>query len=149
MAVAGGEWRSQAARFAASSSCMMIGDFAGEPLFMRAPCSHFEQTRTRGSDAAVTPAWPQVGQTIRVNMRGSLAQFGLSRPHRLSAVDLLVAPHPLGRGAGAAGGNRRPAPGKAVEPKLRAFYDSLDAKQKEAFDTGGRIGGIFDWWGKK
>ena len=38
---------------------------------------------------------------------------------------------------------------KAVEPKLQAFYDSLDAKQKEAFDTGGRIGGIFDWWGKK
>ena len=38
---------------------------------------------------------------------------------------------------------------KAVEPKLQAFYDSLDAKQKKAFDTGGRIGGIFDWWGKK
>jgi hypothetical protein len=38
---------------------------------------------------------------------------------------------------------------KAVEPKLRAFYDSLDAKQKKAFDTGGRIGGMFDWWGKK
>ena len=28
---------------------------------------------------------------------------------------------------------------KAVEPKLQAFYDSLDAKQKKAFDTGGRI----------
>jgi LTXXQ motif family protein len=38
---------------------------------------------------------------------------------------------------------------KAVEPKLQAFYDSLDQKQKKAFDTGGRIGGIFDWWGKK
>ena len=38
---------------------------------------------------------------------------------------------------------------KTVEPKLQAFYDSLDAKQKKAFDTGGRIGGIFDWWGKK
>jgi hypothetical protein len=38
---------------------------------------------------------------------------------------------------------------KAVEPKLQAFYDSLDAKQKKAFDTGGRIGGIFDWWGQK
>ena len=38
---------------------------------------------------------------------------------------------------------------KEVEPKLKAFYDSLDAKQKNAFDTGGRIGGIFDWWGKK
>jgi hypothetical protein len=38
---------------------------------------------------------------------------------------------------------------KAVEPKLQAFYDSLDAKQKKAFDTPGRIGGIFDWWRKK
>ena len=38
---------------------------------------------------------------------------------------------------------------KTVEPKLQAFYDSLDAKQKKAFDTGGRIGGIFDWWDKK
>jgi hypothetical protein len=38
---------------------------------------------------------------------------------------------------------------KGVGPKLQAFYDGLDAKQKKAFDTGGRIGGIFDWWGKK
>jgi LTXXQ motif family protein len=38
---------------------------------------------------------------------------------------------------------------KSVEPKLQAFYDGLDAEQKKAFDTGGRIGGIFDWWGKK
>jgi len=38
---------------------------------------------------------------------------------------------------------------KEVEPKLQAFYDSLDAKQKNAFDTGGRVGGIFDWWNKK
>jgi hypothetical protein len=38
---------------------------------------------------------------------------------------------------------------KAVEPKLQAFYDSLDAKQKKAFDTGGHVGGIFDWWGRK
>ena len=38
---------------------------------------------------------------------------------------------------------------KAINPKLQAFYDSLDAKQKKAFDTGGRIGGIFNWWGKK
>jgi hypothetical protein len=38
---------------------------------------------------------------------------------------------------------------KEVEPKLQAFYDGLDAKQKKAFDTGGRIGGIFDWWGRK
>jgi hypothetical protein len=35
---------------------------------------------------------------------------------------------------------------KAIEPKLQAFYDSLDAKQKTAFDTGGRVGGFFDWW---
>jgi len=34
---------------------------------------------------------------------------------------------------------------KEVEPKLQAFYDSLDAKQKKAFDTGGRVGGIFNW----
>ena len=38
---------------------------------------------------------------------------------------------------------------KGVGPKLQAFYDSLDAKQKKAFDTGGRIGGIFDWWSKR
>jgi len=38
---------------------------------------------------------------------------------------------------------------KVAEPKLQAFYDGLDAKQKKAFDTGGRIGGIFDWWGRK
>jgi LTXXQ motif family protein len=38
---------------------------------------------------------------------------------------------------------------KAVGPKLQAFYDSLDAKQKKAFDTGGRVGGIFDWWSRR
>jgi hypothetical protein len=38
---------------------------------------------------------------------------------------------------------------KAVEPKLQMFYDSLDEKQKKAFDNGGRVGGMFDWWGKK
>jgi hypothetical protein len=38
---------------------------------------------------------------------------------------------------------------KAVEPKLQAFYDGLDGKQKKAFDTGGRVGGIFDWLRKK
>jgi 2-oxo-4-hydroxy-4-carboxy--5-ureidoimidazoline (OHCU) decarboxylase len=37
---------------------------------------------------------------------------------------------------------------KAIEPKLQTFYDTLDARQKRAFDTGGRIGGIFNWWGK-
>jgi hypothetical protein len=35
---------------------------------------------------------------------------------------------------------------KAIEPKLQAFYDSQDAKQKKAFDTGGRVGGMLDWW---
>jgi hypothetical protein len=38
---------------------------------------------------------------------------------------------------------------KAIEPKLQAFYDTLDARQRRAFDTGGRIGGIFNWWGKR
>jgi hypothetical protein len=38
---------------------------------------------------------------------------------------------------------------KAIEPKLGAFYDTLDARQKRAFDNGGRIGGIFNWWGKR
>ncbi|MGN6750492.1 MAG: Spy/CpxP family protein refolding chaperone [Xanthobacteraceae bacterium] len=37
---------------------------------------------------------------------------------------------------------------RAIEPKLQAFYDTLNARQKRAFDTGGRIGGIFNWWGK-
>jgi 2-oxo-4-hydroxy-4-carboxy--5-ureidoimidazoline (OHCU) decarboxylase len=37
---------------------------------------------------------------------------------------------------------------KAIEPKLQAFYDALDARQKRAFDTGRRNGGIFSWWGK-
>jgi Spy/CpxP family protein refolding chaperone len=34
---------------------------------------------------------------------------------------------------------------KAIEPKLQAFYASLDDKQKHAFDTGGRVGGLFGW----
>jgi len=34
---------------------------------------------------------------------------------------------------------------KAVQPKLQAFYDSLDDKQKAAFDSGGRVGGIFSF----
>ena len=37
---------------------------------------------------------------------------------------------------------------KAVEPKLQAFYMSLDDKQKHAFDTGGRVGGLFGWLGR-
>lgn len=37
---------------------------------------------------------------------------------------------------------------KAVGPKLEAFYSSLDAKQKHAFDTGGRVGGLFGWFNR-
>ncbi len=35
---------------------------------------------------------------------------------------------------------------KAIEPKLDAFYATLDDKQKKAFDTGGKVGGFFDWF---
>jgi hypothetical protein len=39
---------------------------------------------------------------------------------------------------------------KAIEPKLQAFYDTLDANQKKTFDTGGgRIGAMIDWLKKK
>jgi hypothetical protein len=38
---------------------------------------------------------------------------------------------------------------KAIEQKLRPSYDSLDAKQKKALDTGGRIVGIFDRLGRR
>jgi hypothetical protein len=34
---------------------------------------------------------------------------------------------------------------KAMQPKLQAFYDSLDEKQKAAFESGGRAGGIFSF----
>jgi LTXXQ motif family protein len=37
---------------------------------------------------------------------------------------------------------------KAVQPKLQAFYDSLDDKQKAAFDSGGRVGGIFSFFNR-
>jgi hypothetical protein len=37
---------------------------------------------------------------------------------------------------------------KAVGPKLQAFYDGLDDKQKHAFDTGGRVGGLFGWFNR-
>jgi LTXXQ motif family protein len=37
---------------------------------------------------------------------------------------------------------------KAIEPKLQALYDTLDDKQKHAFDTGGRVGGLFSWLGR-
>ena len=45
-------YRSQAARAAARSSRAMLGDLAGLPLLISAPCSHCEQISTRGSDAA-------------------------------------------------------------------------------------------------
>ena len=61
-AVAGGAWRSQAARSAARSSRSTVGDLAGMPLLISAPCSHCEQISTRGSDAAVAPTWPQCGK---------------------------------------------------------------------------------------
>jgi hypothetical protein len=35
---------------------------------------------------------------------------------------------------------------KAIEPKLQAFYASLDDKQKQAFDTGGWVGACSDGW---
>ena len=38
---------------------------------------------------------------------------------------------------------------KAVEPSSRLFMTAWTRSEKEAFDTGGRIGGMFDWWGKK
>jgi Spy/CpxP family protein refolding chaperone len=34
---------------------------------------------------------------------------------------------------------------KAIEPKLQAFYASLDDQQKHAVDSGGRVGGLFGW----
>ena len=34
---------------------------------------------------------------------------------------------------------------KAIEPKLQAFYASLDDKQKRSIDAGSRVGGLFGW----
>jgi hypothetical protein len=45
-----------------------IGDRVGVPLLITAPWPHCEQIKSRGSDMAVAPTWPQEGQTIRVNM---------------------------------------------------------------------------------
>ena len=75
-AVAGGAWRSEAARPAARSSRSTVGDLAGVPLLISAPCSHCEQISTRGSDAAVAPTWPQCGQVIRVSMSVATAAEG-------------------------------------------------------------------------
>jgi hypothetical protein len=49
----------------------MVGELAGLPLLISAPCPHCEQMSTRGSNAAVAPMWPQFGQTIRVSMSDS------------------------------------------------------------------------------
>jgi hypothetical protein len=46
----------------------MLGDLAGLPLLMNAPCSQREQISTRGSEAAVAPICPQFEHTIRVNI---------------------------------------------------------------------------------
>ena len=70
-------YRSQAARRAACSSRVTLGDLAGLPLLMNAPCPHCEQISTRGSDAAVAaPICPQLGQTIRVSMSVTTAAAG-------------------------------------------------------------------------
>ena len=37
---------------------------------------------------------------------------------------------------------------KAIQPKLQAFYDNLDDKQKAAFDSGGRVGGLFSFFNR-
>ena len=75
-AVSDGAWRSQAASPAACSSRSTVEDFAGVPLLISAPCSHWLQISTRGSGAAVAPTWPQCGQTIRVNMSVATAADG-------------------------------------------------------------------------
>jgi hypothetical protein len=77
-------YRSQVARWAACSSRVMLGDRAGLPPLMNAPCPHREQINTRGSDAAVTaPICPQFGQTILVNMSVTMAGAGVvARPSR-------------------------------------------------------------------
>ena len=56
---------------------MTLGDLAGLPLLMNAPCPHCEQISTRGSDAAVAaPICPQLGQTIWVSMSVTTAAAG-------------------------------------------------------------------------
>jgi hypothetical protein len=43
---------------------------------MKAPCSHCEQTKIRGSVADVAPMWPQFGQMIRVSVSVASAGAG-------------------------------------------------------------------------
>jgi hypothetical protein len=55
----------------------MLGDLAGLPFLMKAPCPHFEQISARGSDsAAAAPICPQLGQMIRVSMNTTSAAAG-------------------------------------------------------------------------
>jgi hypothetical protein len=86
LAVAGGARRSQAARSAARSSRSTVGDLAGVPLLMNAPCSHCEQISTRGSDAAVAPTWPQCGQVIRVSISVATASDGVAHRFLIARV---------------------------------------------------------------
>jgi hypothetical protein len=55
-----------------------IGDCIGVPLLITAPWPHCEQIKTRGSDMAVAPRWPQEGQAIRVNMAVTAYSIGLA-----------------------------------------------------------------------
>jgi hypothetical protein len=71
-------YRSQAARWAACSSRVMLGDLAGLPPLMNAPCPHCEQMSTRGGNAAVAPTYPQFGQVIRVSMIVTIAAVGVA-----------------------------------------------------------------------
>jgi hypothetical protein len=66
----------------------MLGDFAGQPLLMNAPCPHCEQISRRGSDAAVAPICAQLGQTIRVSM--TLTTAAVDAAERQDSAKLLV-----------------------------------------------------------
>ncbi len=79
-------YRCQAVRRAARSSRVTLGDLAGLPLLMSAPHSHCEQTRMRGSEAAVTPTWPQAGQVIRVSMSVTIAATGGCKSFKASST---------------------------------------------------------------
>jgi hypothetical protein len=86
---------------AARSSRVTLGDLAGLPLLMNAPCPQSEQISTRGSDAAVAaPICPQLGQTIRVSMSVTRA---------------------AGSGAEAFGQDRRPARHSPISPATKGL----------------------------
>jgi hypothetical protein len=53
----------------------MLGDLAGIPPLMNAPCSHREQISTRGSDAAVA-----FGRPLKVDDRRQISFGGLNVP---------------------------------------------------------------------